>query len=89
MTVSDDLLVVAQPEALRFGLVEARHVAERAGLDQRGDDGGAERAGAAGDDDMTVAEIHRGYPLPSLAAASPAIEAVAAMISCAEGRISG
>jgi hypothetical protein len=35
-------------------------VAERASLDQRRDDGAAERAGPAGDDDMTIAEIHIG-----------------------------
>ena len=56
----DDLLVVAQPKALRLRFVEARHVADRAGLDQRGDDGGAERAGAASDNDVTIAKIHLG-----------------------------
>ena len=61
----DDLLVVAQAKALRLGLVEARHMADGAGFDQRGDDGGAKRAGAAGDNNMTIAKIHAGifaYP---------------------------
>ena len=52
------LLVVAQAEALRLSLIEARHMADRAGLDQRRHDGSAERAGAAGDHHMTVAKIH-------------------------------
>ena len=54
----DDLLVVAERKPLRFRLVEAGHMANGAVLDQRRDDGGAERAGAAGDNDMTIAEIH-------------------------------
>ncbi len=46
----------ARRKRLRLRFVEAGHVADRAGFDQRRDHGGAERAGAAGDDDMTVAE---------------------------------
>ena len=38
-------LMLAQPQALRLRLVAARHVADGAGIDQRRDDGGAERAG--------------------------------------------
>ena len=51
-------LMVAQPKALCLGLVEARHMADRAGADQRFDDRAAQRAGATGDDDVTIAEIH-------------------------------
>ena len=51
--------MVAQRKPLRFRLVEAGNVADRAGRDQRLDDGGAERTGAAGNDDMTIAEIHK------------------------------
>ena len=53
-----DLPVVAQAETLRVGFVETRHVANRAGLDQGGDEGGAKRASATGDDNVTIAEIH-------------------------------
>ena len=58
MTVKPTCLCVAQAKALRFRLVETRHVARRAGLDQRRDHGGAERAGAAGDHDVTIAKVH-------------------------------
>ena len=52
------LLVVPQRKALRFRLVEAGNVADRAGPDQGLDDSGAERAGAAGNDNMTIAKVH-------------------------------
>ena len=55
-----DLLMPAQAEMLRFRLVEAGHMAEPASLDQRRDHGGAERAGPAGDDDMTAVKVHNG-----------------------------
>src|ERR1700734_1641171 len=53
-----DALMVAQPEVLRLSLVEAGHVADRAGAEQNLDDRAAQRTGAAGDDDMPIAEIH-------------------------------
>src|SRR5271155_333255 len=53
-------LAVAQTEPLRLRLVEARHVAIRASLEQHLDHGGAERPGASRDDDVTTAEIHSG-----------------------------
>ena len=57
-----DLLVVAQPETLRLGLIHARHVAHGTAGDQRFDHSGAKRAGAAGDHDVTIAEIHSALP---------------------------
>jgi hypothetical protein len=56
------VLVAAQPESLRFRLVKARDVAERPGFDQRRDHGSAERPGAAGDNDMTIAKVHGHLP---------------------------
>ena len=58
-----DLRVVAERKALRFRRDHVGHMADGAGLDQRADHRGAERAGAAGDDDMTVAKVHRLLPL--------------------------
>ena len=50
------LRMVAHAEALGLRLESMiGHVADGAGLDQRADDGGPERAGAAGDDDMAIA----------------------------------
>ena len=56
--MSIDLLVVAQPKALRLGLIEARHVTNGAGFDEALDQSRAERAGAAGDHDVTIAKVH-------------------------------
>jgi hypothetical protein len=53
------LLVVPQRKALRFRLVEAGNVADRAGSDQGLDHGGAERPGTAGNDNVTIAEVHK------------------------------
>ena len=65
--VADDdelhLRALAQPKALRLGLVEARHMADGAGFDQAFDQRGAERTGAAGDDDVTIMKIHGGFPI--------------------------
>ena len=58
VTTERHLLMIAKAEAFRFRFVETRHVTQRAGLDQRGDNGGAERSGAAGDDNVTIAKVH-------------------------------
>ncbi len=50
--------MVPPAATLGFGHDDIRHVAGRAGLDQRADHGAAERAGASGDDDMAVAKVH-------------------------------
>ena len=96
MTVSVTLLVLAQPKALRLRLVEARHVADGAGLDQRRDDGGAERAGSAGDHHVTIAEVHeriiadlRSKWRQGPRFASSRTAAGTDLLSCAERRISG
>ena len=91
----DDLLVVAQPKTLRLRFVEARHMADRAGLDQRGDDRGAERAGAARDNDVTIAKVHLRSLHGDRIIADPEIEArrighaPEKLIVWEQGRISG
>jgi hypothetical protein len=50
--------MIAEPEARGFCLGDAGHVANGACLDQSRDDRGSERAGTAGNDDMTIAKIH-------------------------------
>jgi len=52
--------MLAQPESLRLRLIAARDVADGAGIDQRRDDGAAERAGSAADHHVTIAEVHEG-----------------------------
>ena len=56
---SDAECPVAQRKALPFRLVEAGNMADRARSDQRLHDGGAERAGAAGNDNLMIAKVHR------------------------------
>ncbi len=51
--------MLAQREAFGFSGVDEGHVADSTGLDQCAHHGGAEGAGPAGDDDMTVAIVHR------------------------------
>ena len=53
-----DALVLAVGEALRLAEVDEGDGAVRAGFQQRADDGRAERAGAAGDHNVTPSEIH-------------------------------
>src|SRR5580704_15843391 len=53
-----NVVMLAQPEPLCLRLIEAGHVADRAGAEQNLDDRAAQRAGAAGDDDMPITEIH-------------------------------
>ena len=53
-----DLGCGAQRKTLGLGRMQIRDVAHRAGLTSALDHGGAERTGAAGHDDMTIAIIH-------------------------------
>jgi hypothetical protein len=77
-----DLRVVAVSEAIRFRRVDVGHVADGAGVEQCADHGGAERAGTAGDDDMTVAIVHRLLPLAArVTASSPMARAMQGRIS--------
>jgi hypothetical protein len=63
--------MLAQRKPIRLRSIEIWDVADGAGLDQRADHGGAQRAGSAGDDDMAVAIIHRLLPLlPNVPASS-------------------
>jgi hypothetical protein len=57
-----DLRVAAQGKGLRLGRDHKRDMTDGAGLDQRVHHCRAERAGPAGDDDMTVAIVHRMSP---------------------------
>jgi hypothetical protein len=54
-----DLRVIAVREAVGFRRTDVGHVADGAGLDQRANRRGAQRAGPAGDDHMTLAIVHR------------------------------
>ena len=58
-----DLLVLAMRKTLRLVLAAIGHMAGRAGVDQRADHRGAERAGAAGHHHMTIAIVHSPRPL--------------------------
>src|SRR5581483_3620213 len=62
-----DARAVAQGEALRLGLEHVRDAAPRARIDELRGDRGAERAGAAGDDDGSTREIHGARSLPPTA----------------------
>jgi hypothetical protein len=77
-----DLRVVAERKAISFRRVDVRHVTDGAGVDQRADHGGAERAGTAGDDDMTLVIVHGPLPLAARAPAS------SPMVRAMQGRIS-
>jgi hypothetical protein len=55
--------MIAKRRSLRFGLVTARHATKSAGFEKRRDDGAAQRAGTAGDDDMPIPKIHDANPL--------------------------
>ena len=55
--------MIAERKAIGLRTVDIGHVADGAGLDQRANHRGAERAGSAGHDDMAVAIIHRLLPL--------------------------
>src|SRR5690606_9332936 len=51
-------LMIAVGKALRLLLVAIGHMADRAAREKRFHDGGAEGAGSAGDDDVTIAKVH-------------------------------
>src|SRR5262249_60167317 len=57
--------IVEKHKAIGLRPIIKSHVADGAGLDQRTNHRGAERSGAAGNDDMAIAIVHR--PLPLLA----------------------
>jgi hypothetical protein len=50
--------MLAQTKARSLGLIETRHVAGGTSLDQPRHHGGAERARAASDNDVTIAKAH-------------------------------
>ncbi len=56
-------------KVFRMGLAHVGDVASSAGLQQGADHGGAERAGSAGDDHVTIAKIHESPKKSSLRAA--------------------
>jgi hypothetical protein len=54
-----DFGVIAERKTIGLSRIDVGHVAGRTGLDERGNHRGAQCAGSAGDDDVTVAVVHR------------------------------
>ncbi len=55
--------MVAQRKTLGFCPVDVGHMADGPGFNERGDRGGTQRAGSAGDDHVAVTIVHRPLPL--------------------------
>ena len=55
--------MVAERKTVGFRPGDVGHVADGTGVDERGDRGGPQRAGSAGDDDVAVTIVHPRLPL--------------------------